>query len=267
MITRSQMRKLNPCWIVSKAYLWGRSYVRLSSDDVVMAFYPKTGSTWVRIFFYNLLTQCEEDSGEKFTFDDVNFSMPEFGNENFLKDWSFNCPCLVKTHRPYNSVFHRNEKVLLFVREPRDVMVSFLHYAKAKKELRFSGDLSDLVHHPEMGLKYYMKFVKSWEPRAKEIIKYEDLRGEPQMAFRRVVNAVGLDVTDDQIMQALESSSLSETRRAQEQSSQGFRTKFNEGFTFARKGSSGEGETQFDHALNGYYEQLRSEFNFNLYPL
>lgn len=255
-----------PGWLLQKAYLWGRSYVRLKPKDVIFAFYPKTGSTWVRIFFHNLLTLDRSAGEATFTFDDVNFAMPEFGNENFLHPWPFkNCPCIVKTHRPYAPVFHANHRVVLFVREPRDVMVSFLHYANAKKEIDFEGDLKDLVMHPEMGLRYYFTFVNSWRHRAKLIVKYEALRSEPEATFTQLVRYLGLNFSDEQIRTALERSSLDNTRKAQAQSSDAFQQKFKEGFVFARKGASGEGEAHFDDELNALYQSLKDEFQFDLY--
>lgn len=251
----------NPVWVAKKSYLWGRSLLTLKNSDVILAFYPKTGSTWVRIFLYNLLSNDKE-----FTFDKVNSIMPEFAHPTFFQEWEFeNSPKLIKTHRPYRSIF-QNNKVILFGREPRDTMYSYLHYANAKKEFNFSGDLNDLVYHEEMGLEYYMKFYTSWKDRASLFIKYEDMRKNPVETFSKLVAALGIDKSQKEIEEALEKSSLQRTRAAQEKSSEKFTGKFKEGFVFARKGASGEGKKEFDDNLNSLYKNLREKYSFDLYP-
>lgn len=220
----------------------------------------------MRIFMYNLLTADQKKSDEGFVFDEVDFSMPEWGHPSFRNPWPFkNCPCLIKTHRPYNWLFRKN-RVALFIREPRDVMVSYWHYAKAKKELNFTGSLKDLVYHPEKGLRSYMTFFNSWKDRAGIIICYEDLREHPTATFRRLLDYIGVDASERQILSALEASSLEKTRAAQEKSSRKFRDTFKEEFAFARRGATGEGAALFDEELNDYYLKLRKEFQFDSYP-
>ena len=243
-------RFANPSWIAKKLFLWGVSVRRLESNHVICAFYPKTGSTWVRIFMYNLLSAEQKQKDEGFNFDEVDSSMPEWGHVSFLHQWPFqNCPCLIKSHRPYNWFFRKN-RVALFIREPRDVMVSYWHYAKAKKELNFEGSLKDLVYDPEKGLRNYMSFYRSWKDRAGILIRYEDLRANPHETFKRFIDFIGVDATSQQIQQALEASSLEKTRTAQEQSSSKFRSTFKGEYAFARKGSTGEGMMQFDEELD-----------------
>jgi hypothetical protein len=253
-----------PGWVAEKAWLWGRSALRLRRDDVVLAFFPKTGSTWVRIFFFHLLNGSAGDAD--FSFDGVNLVMPEFANPSFFGRWPFpDLPRLIKTHRPYNPLLARN-RVVLFTREPRDTMISFLHYANAKKEFGFSGDLADLVAHPEMGLDAYFRFYQSWLPHAGLVLRYEDLQADPAATFRKLVDFVGIEASDDDIARALEASSLERTRAAQKRSSSAFKGKFSEGFVFARSGQSGEGKQVFDAALEAELAAKRAAHGFTLYP-
>jgi hypothetical protein len=250
----------NPSWLVKKTYLWGRSAIMLKKDDVFLAFYPKTGSTWVRIFLYNMLLK-----NETFTFDDLNSVMPEFGHPSFFDKWKFNgVPKLIKTHSPFRSLFTKN-RVILFGREPRDTMISFLHYANAKKEIDFSGNLHDLVFHPEIGMESYMKFYTSWNEKATLFIKYEELKRNPFETFKKLLSTLDIVCTEEEIKAALAKSSLEKTREAQEQSSEEFQKTFKDGFLFARKGQSGNGKSYFDDELNAYYKELREKYNFNLY--
>ena len=255
-----------PIWMVEKSYYWSKSYFGLKQDDIVMAFYPKTGSTWVRIFLYNLLSQRKSE--DSFTFDEVNGTMPNFGAKNFGAVWPFKgVPKFVKTHRNFYKFLYDKNKIVLFIRHPKDVMISYYHYAIAKKELNFNGTFEDLLRHPLMGLESYMKFYASWIPNADLIIKYEDLRKNPNDVFYNLVQFLKLDFTNDQVITALEVSSIDNTRKAQKKSSQSHQSRFKDGFVFARKGNVGDGESIFESSpeLEAYYKQLVDKYNFNFY--
>lgn len=254
-----------PGWAARKAYLWGRSIAGLQRSDVVMAFYPKTGSTWVRIVLYNLLAAQRGLVASDFDFDSVDASMPEFAHPSFFRASPFpDVARTIKTHRPYVP-FWRGHKSIVFTREPRDTMVSFLHYANAKREFGFSGGLDDLLRHPDMGLDSYFRFYCSWVDKAGLIVSYEDLRGSPVETFRRLLDYIGIEASGDELEAALQASSLEKTRKAQAQSSEAFQSKFAEGFVFARKGSVGEGRQIFDADQEAFFQSRRRHWGFDLY--
>ena len=267
MLKKVLLKNINkPKWMIEKSYYWSKSYFGLKEDDVIMAFYPKTGSTWVRIFLYNLLSENKE--GDTFTFDEVNNTMPNFGSKNFLSEWPFDgVPRFIKTHRNHYNFLYGKNKIVLFMRHPMDVMISYFHYASAKKQLSFDGDFSDLVMHPLMGLENYMKFYSSWIPKAGLTIKYEDMRRDSLATFNNLVKYLELDFTSEQVKTALEVSSLDKTRKAQKISSDSHQNNFKKGFVFARKGSIGEGQAIFEShpELGKYYKTIKAKYNFNFY--
>ncbi len=252
-----------PGWAVEKAYLWGRSTATIRADDVILAFYPKTGSTWVRIVLFHLLNGGPRDGG--FSFDELDRTMPEFANRSFFEPWGYpGVPRLVKTHSRYRWMFRRNRAVV-FAREPRDAMISFLHYARASRGIEFSGDLGAILRHPTMGLDAYFDFYRSWLGHVCLVIKYEDLRADPAAQIRRLVDYVGIEVSDEEIIRALDASTLERTRSAQERSSAAFKEQFTGDFRFARKGEVGEGAQQFDPELDALLTRKRQEYGFGLY--
>lgn len=254
----------HPRWLLRKGYLWGRSLASLRKSDVIGAFFPKTGSTWVRIVLYHLYKRSQQD--QEFSFDQLDEAMPEFANPSIFNAWPFtDQPRLIKTHRSYLPIFSRFRSVV-FAREPRDTMVSFLHYANASKDIAFSGDLNDLVRHPEFGLDYYFRFYQSWLPRAGLIMKYEDMRADPAQHFHRLARFIGLEADEADVQSALAASTLERTRSAQKRSSQDFQKKFGKDFAFARKGLIGEGRAGFDNALEDYLQERRENYKFGLYP-
>lgn len=146
------MRKVN--WYISKCYLWGRSLLQADKHDQLLAGFPKTGSTWIRYFLYSLLSQ-KLDGAEQ-TIDAMNASMPEFANPSFFTPWKFReCARIVKTHQRCIPPF-RLKKAALIIRDPRDIVVSYYHYARGLKASSFGGTLSDVLRHPQMGAEAFL---------------------------------------------------------------------------------------------------------------
>lgn len=252
-----------PGWAVNKAFLYCRSYLWIKPNDVVLALFPKTGSTWVRFFLFNLLTITERD-GKTVTIDDMNAEMPEFGHSSLFQKWLFKaCPRVIKSHRPKSRLLSGHPTVLV-VRDPRDVVVSFYHYANAKKELEYSGSIKEVLHHPEMGLEYFFHQYKSWRSQAGLILRYEDLRNDSFDQFKKLVSYLKIPASDEQIQLALERSDLNAMRVAQEKSVE-FKKKFSEGFVFARSGQSAQWKELFDAEDVAFWEKLKAENEFTLY--
>ena len=144
-------------------------------------------------------------------------------------------------------------------------MLSFLHYANAKREYNFSGNLEDLLLHPEMGADAYLKFHQSWLPHVGLIIRYEDLRSDPVATFSKLLTYIGIHASCSEIEMALEAASLENTRTAQSRSSQEFREKFDKSFVFARSGSIGEGAAKFDDEAEKILTRKIQSWEFDLY--
>lgn len=252
-----------PTWAVNKAVLYCSSYFWIQSNDVVLALFPKTGSTWVRYFLFNLLTITERD-GRVVSIDEMNEEMPEFGHSSLFKKWPFkSCSRVIKTHRPKSRLLSGHPTVLV-VRDPRDVVVFFYHYANAKKELGYSGSIKEVLHHPEMGLEYFFHQYKSWRSQAGLILRYEDLRNDGFNEFKKLVDYLKITASDEQIQLALERSDLNAMRVAQEKSVE-FKKKFSEGFVFARSGQSAQWKELFDAEDVAFWEKLKAENEFTLY--
>ena len=249
-------------WPLKKAYLWLFSTLQFRKSDVLIAFFPKTGSTWVRILLYQLYL----GRTEQFTFDEINKSMPEFGNENILQKWKFPYPRLIKTHQPYLPLFY-GRKAMLFVRDPRDTMESYFHYVISNKNYNCTLDFKEFIRDKKFGLESYFKFYKSWSDRSSFVIKYEDLKENPVPTVQKILSYLNVERSEEVIKEALANSSISKTRDAQKQSSKAFQQRFKEGYQFARKGDSGKGELAFDEEDKELLRSMALRYDFDYYKL
>ena len=255
-------RKLaRPAYLLEKLSLYGRSRLVMDRDDVLMAFFPKTGSTWVRFFLYNMLTGRGSDA----TFDDVNAAMPEYGNPSMFTPWAFAPhPRLVKTHLAHSPILFAPHRTMLTVRDPRDIIVSLYHYATAKRTLDFEGTIDDLIYDDEMGLEAFFKHYASWRPRAELVTRYEDLKATPIEAFGAICDFCGIKGDAAAIQDALDRSSLQRMRDAQQASTTSFQN-HDPDFVFARKGTAGQWPDHFDDRALAYYDELCERYAFDLY--
>lgn len=263
------MRKLalskaikNPLWGFEKAYFIARSFLLLKEHHLILASFPKTGSTWIRYFLYCLLKQ--NMTGLKPTIDGMNEAMPEYAHPSFFCSWKFSeCPPIIKTHRPCQKIF-RNHKSALVVRDPRDITVSFYHHMSGIKKNPYKGTPKGLLRHPEMGLEAFFKHFHSWRNHAGLILRYEDLKNDPFEEFGKLSDYFGITNDADRIASAVKEADFSAMTKAQENSSR-LKEGYVEGHKFVRSGKQAQWIDVFDADDIEYFNDLKKQYNFLLY--
>lgn len=174
-------------------------------DDVLLVSYPKSGNTWVRFLFANLL---KESSSEIINFHNVHRYCPELDIQN--KEISkLHRPRVIKSHQLYNASFPR---VIYIVRDCRDVYVSYYHYVK--NNIPADWSFKDFIELHNFPYGYWSHHVNSWINSKSEdlgnfkIVLYEDLLENTFASFSEMVNFSGLASTPNQIEQAIENSTF-----------------------------------------------------------
>ena len=69
-----------------KNYLMDVKHLR--KDDVILAAYPKTGSTWVRFMLCNLIS-LNEWNGKIVDFETLNDTLISFGQGRLTQEWPY----------------------------------------------------------------------------------------------------------------------------------------------------------------------------------
>lgn len=160
-----------------------------------------------------------------------------------------------------------------FVRNPLDVLISFAYHSATDPE-KMIGVLNDpekafgrspnkLFNQLRQRLSTWSGHVKSWVDQPNipvYVMRYEDMRRDPERSFTGAVNFLSLNVGQDEIKAALKKSDLSVLQQQEDQ--QGFKEKMIRAERFFRKGRPGEWkevltEEQVRTVIREHYEVMR----------
>lgn len=178
-------------------------------DDIIVASYPKTGTTWVQEIVYMLTHDCTVTEGDSESLE-TRFPYLEYPYPG-LKDVAARTgPRYIKTHLPLSllpeSFLHSGSKCVYITRNPRDTVVSYFHFLSMITEVNFLGtfrDFSKLFRADAVPYSpFYSHVQEYWEARKNPnilFISYEDLQKKPTDVIREIAEFLGLSVTDEDI--------------------------------------------------------------------
>lgn len=216
----------------------------LRPTDVFVVSYPKAGTHWVGFFVASLIAQRAGKPAEV-TFKDWQEHVPLLGllgpdSDRILERENDADPRVFFTHAPWTDCLPR---VVYLARDPRDGFVSYFHH-QHRTETGFHGDVRQFARDMVKGRVWpcdWADHVTGWldNPKGLEplLLRYEDLKTDAAAEFRKLVNFIGLDPTDEQFERALRASSFDRMRSTEK--SDGIRgSTGDESVLFMRSGRS-----------------------------
>jgi Sulfotransferase domain len=200
-----------------KAFGW---YRRQRTDAYLVSF-PKCGRTWVRLLLGRSLQQ--------------HFGLPadaDLVELHHLAELDPHVPCVFATHdddAQWKTADHvdrdkrryRRHRVILLVRDPRDVIVS-LYHQKQDRRGAYDGTIDAFLDEPVGGFASLLAFYDAWAdnldvPAATLVVRYEDLHARPEAELRRMLDFLGIgDVDDGVVGEAVTFASFDNMRRLEE---------------------------------------------------
>ena len=183
----------------------------LTSFDVFVASYPRSGNTWLRMMLFQILM------GQSPLFTDVDQVLPDVGkHEKALPVLPQNCR-LIKTHESYRSEYGR---AVYLVRDARDVALSEFAYQKALGLIPddFDRYLARFLRGTVNPFGSWQDHVNSWM-RAQEdgraqifLMRYDQLRRDPVPSLSKIMEFLGVSVTPEAIERAVADNSMEKMR-------------------------------------------------------
>lgn len=183
-------------------------------DDIFIVSYLRSGSTWARFLFGNLVQD------EAITFANVNHLVPliyDFPDRALRR-----MPRLLKSHECFDP---RYPTVIHVVRDPRDVAVSFYYYNIKVGVLPDKYPIDDFVDRfLAARVVGYSDRLGSWEDHTLSwlrlrngkpnycLVRYEDLLSDTAKELSKIVPLLKLKTSAEKIQRAVELSSAGQMR-------------------------------------------------------
>jgi hypothetical protein len=202
---------------------------KLARTDHVLMSWGKSGRTWLRVMlsrFYQVAYGIPE--GRMLEFDNLHRTDPRipslfFTHGNYLRDYTGNWTTKQEFY---------DKKILMLVRDPRDVAVSqyFQWQYRMRPVKKLLNDypphgaevpLFDFVMDQDAGLPKVIEFFEIWQlelpkVRAALVVRYEDMRADPGAVLGRVLDFLGTPGTDAQIAEAVAYASYDNMKRLEQ---------------------------------------------------
>ena len=208
--------------IRAERHLRGRDQYRsLKRADAVVVSFGKSGRTWLRVMISRLYQQVydlPEDVVIGFdNFHNMDRRIPRlfFTHDNYIGDYT--------GHTDSKTDFY-DKKVLLLMRDPRDVAVSqfFQWRFRMRPEKKLLNDylpdgddspIYDFVLHDGGGLPKIIDFMNIWaremnKIRALDVVRYEDMRSQPFETLTRVARFLDIQADAARIQEAVDYASF-----------------------------------------------------------
>ncbi len=218
---RPENRKAKLRFLLSKTpirrpVMWLR-HRGLRPADIFFSTYPRSGTTWTRFTMFEILT------GQNATFESVNSLMLGVGMQERAKSVLPNGGRLIGTHEAFRKEYKRS---IYLLRDVRDVILSEFAFMTALA--RFDGDMDQFLKAffkgKVTGYGSWPRHVASWldcpyyGTDQLLVLRYEDLRSDPEAGFTRMLQFGGLERDPEQIRRAVANNSVEQMRAKELQS-------------------------------------------------
>jgi hypothetical protein len=187
------------------------------ADDLFIVSYPRSGNTWTRFLIGNLLYE-----NEPVTFLNIEKYIPAIYLWPDRVMRRLPRPRVLKSHECFDP---RYKRVIYIVRDPRDVAVSYYHYAIKRNVIPDGYPITEFIHRfmdGEFDLAWnwaasWGDHVLSWMSLRQGrqnflLLRYEDMLQDTENELRKVAHLVGIEPTPERLRRAMELSSATRMR-------------------------------------------------------
>ncbi|RID67371.1 hypothetical protein BRARA_D02454 [Brassica rapa] len=176
-------------------------------SDIILASFPKTGTTWLKALISSILRHSSTIHDNHDHLDNLNphevvpFLEIELFGENASKDITkISCPRVFNTHLPLSflpdTVTTSGSKVIYITRHPADTFVSLWHLYNKKfgTEISVQEAFDDFCKGLVPAGPYFEHVLEFWEAGDRDhvlFLTYEDLKEKPEENVKRIADFLG----------------------------------------------------------------------------
>lgn len=247
-----------------------KSYLRKKIIDAYIISYPKCGRTWLQILLLHYALRRYRKISAPLPFDWAPSLIRhtwylDFPNIYFTHDIA-NQPISYEHYDKYfDASIYLRKRVIILIRDPRDVVVSHYHHAKkkvAKNKLPSDISLSAFIRHKNYGIKAIVAYYNLWVPMIAanqhvSWLRYKDLRAKPIASLRWLLKFCGASSIDHEALAwAVESNSLRNLQRREMVKRQDVSSGVDKNTLRVRKGEVGGYRTEMQKEDIEYVNQI-----------
>ncbi|XP_078694658.1 sulfotransferase 6B1-like isoform X1 [Branchiostoma floridae x Branchiostoma belcheri] len=219
---------------VTKENLEAMPSYHIRDDDIVVASFGKTGSTWLlRVILKILEAAGEIKDGVEYECRDVGpieMIRPSATQPGYIRQADMPSPRVLKTHLPIQfaplgvSKPGKKVKVLVPMRNPKDTVVSLFHFAHNMWKLRNVkatipwDDFAQNFITGKVGFGDYCDHVLGWWQMRDDphflFIKYEDMKKDLFGAVKTIVTFMEVDLNESTMKDVAEACTFDNMKAA-----------------------------------------------------
>jgi hypothetical protein len=198
--------------LASEASLRRGISFRPRSTDVLIATYPKCGTTWLQQIVHGLRTRGSMD------FDEITAVVPwielAFDLGINLDASQVTAPRVFKTHLTWSEV-PKGARYIYALRDPKDVLVSVYHFHEGWRfepgTIPIGTFAREFFMSPESGRRYWRHVASWWEQRHRPkvlMLFYEDMKADLRAAIQSIARFIGCELDENLLEVAARQSSI-----------------------------------------------------------
>ncbi len=184
--------------------------------DVLLVSYPKCGRTWLTMLISRALSSHYGVRDVDYLENDV-LGGGVAGAPHIRISHDDNPHWKTPRRLGRSKRRFRDKKVVLLVRDPRDVVVS-MYFERSRRERAYSGTLQQFLRERKGSLDTILAYYNIWaaeraRPRGFCMVRYEDLRTDTAGQLRRLLRFAGVeDISDAHVEEAVRFASFDSMR-------------------------------------------------------
>jgi len=199
----------------------------MDSTPVHIVSFPKCGRTWLRVMLVHLLKKSYDiDMQGHIDILKLTRRIPDLDNIIFSHDFDVHLKHVDEIAE--DKEYYKSKKVILLVRDVRDVVVSsYFQYMKRGTKYQaqdpdYNGSLSEFLRYDIASTQSVVKFYNSWAknkeiPEKLLVVTYEDMHANPNQVLRSIGDFLSIkNLTDKTIDDAIDVGSFKRMRDAEE---------------------------------------------------
>ncbi|KAM9563835.1 sulfotransferase 6B1-like [Guaruba guarouba] len=251
---------LYPATFCSPEVFRAMDFLEARSDDIILAGYPKSGTNWLCQILNDLVAIFEKKAQNKES--SVNYEeiqefpyleMGDTGKYERMNKLPFRrvmVTHLVPENLP-SSIFRNKAKILLLIRNPKDVATSFYHFSNGMSHLPSYETWDDFFvafMTKKMPWGCYFEYLCKWNKYASDenvmTITYEELKENPVLGVKNIAAFFGVSLTEKELQSVVERSSFQSMKK------NSLKTHGKHGDAFFRKGGVSDWKSLFSEDQN-----------------